>query len=410
MNHSPLLLLLLAGPLLLLPIGCAPPPAAPAPSAPAPAPGPTVYRLSPGTLTRQPIATEVVRMHALRRHVRAPGHAAFPREAMAHVGSPVRGRAAAVRARLGDTVQAGQPLLVVDSSELGTAQSELLLQHSAARTSAPLVELTGRSWQAARALFDESQGIAQSEVLRREHEHRRAEADHAAAVAGAAAARGRLRALGMTDAAIEQLCRSGELQPSLSLPAPRDGLVIACDVVLGDAVGPDRGPLFTLVDPGVLWVLADVPESRLQGLQVGGDAVVHLADGVTTRPGRIGWIAPAIAETTRTAEVRVELAGSGPELLPGAFVDVDLFPAGAAAAPVLAVPDSAVHFLDRRPVVFVPVAGEAGAFTVRSLQLGAKVDGRWPVLLGLHDGDVVVTTGSFLVKSQVLLGSADEGN
>ena len=55
-----------------------------------------------------------------------PGKVQFNENKLAHVGSRVSGRIVEVIANLGDRVKEGDSLGVIDSTELGTAQSEYL--------------------------------------------------------------------------------------------------------------------------------------------------------------------------------------------------------------------------------------------------------------------------------------------
>ncbi len=65
----------------------------------------------------------------------------------------------------------------------------------------------------------------------------------------------------------------------------------------------------------------------------------------------------------------------------------------------LVVPPEAVQFHDNRNIVFVPK--DAGHFDVRSVEIGIKGADYWEVKSGLALGEQVVTTGSFLLKSNL---------
>ena len=56
---------------------------------------------------------------------------ALNREAMAHVGSAVTGRVNDLKVRVGDTVKKGDVLVLVESAELGEAQSDFLQKQTA---------------------------------------------------------------------------------------------------------------------------------------------------------------------------------------------------------------------------------------------------------------------------------------
>ncbi len=68
---------------------------------------------------------------------------------------------------------------------------------------------------------------------------------------------------------------------------------------------------------------------------------------------------------------------------------------------VLAVPHSAVLFTGKRNIVYVEK--EEGNYVPREVVVGSKSDEYYPVVSGLSDGEKVVTSGTFLVDSQMQL-------
>ena len=82
--------------------------------------------------------------------------------------------------------------------------------------------------------------------------------------------------------------------------------------------------------------------------------------------------------------------------------------ASAAAESPIAIPFAAVQTVDRHAVVFVPIAGDAGAFAMRPVEVSAPVDGYVAVTSGLRSGEIVVTEGSFLLKAQATQSGAEQ--
>ncbi len=373
---------------------------------------PLVYRLSAATLQRNPLGIVAVAPRDLRGSVTAPARVAFAADASAHVGSLVRGRIGAVPVALGAKVRAGDVLAVVDSPELGEVQNELLLQQRTAVSTAPLVALSLREWERGKQLYEELQGLTLQEVSRRELEYRTHCSTQARAEAAAVAAQNRLRLLGMGAAAIDALRQDGVVSARHEVRAPIDGQVVERTATRGDLVGPDQAPMFTLTDPGLVWVLAEVPESRVADVVVGSEASVHVAHlPVLDCRGAVTFLAPRLDPGTRTLQARIEVREPPPALRAGMFCEVRLpLPPRAAGAPLpLVVPETAVQTMDRRPVVFVPIAGDPHAFALRSIEVGAAVDGFVPVLAGLQAGEQVVAAGSFVLKAQATQAGPDVG-
>jgi cobalt-zinc-cadmium efflux system membrane fusion protein len=361
--------------------------------------------LAPETLREQDIALERATRRVLRPTFLVPAQVAFNQEAMAHVGCPVAGRVVELSVKLGDPVQKGDVLLVVESPDLGAAQSDYLVKRSAVETAGPAVELAQQAWERGKRLHEESQGLALSEVQQREGELRAAQAVREAARTTAQAAAHRLSLLGMGETDLARLEQSGAIDPRFRVRAPIDGQVIEREVTLGHLVGPEREALLVLADVSRSWVLADVPEARLGELAVGAPARVLLgAAQEHWCEGQVTYLSPALDPTTRSMRVRIEALDQHAELRPGVFAQVEIEatrPGGAEAESVVVVPESALQRIDGEPAVFVPVPGEPGTFARRGLRVGRAVGGFVPVLAGLAEGEEFVARGSFLLKAEL---------
>ncbi|MEZ5964265.1 MAG: efflux RND transporter periplasmic adaptor subunit [Planctomycetota bacterium] len=382
-------------------------PSAAASGAPASA-GKEVVRLTAASAARHGLATEATVARVLRTHFSVPARVAFDAQTTVHVGTPLRGRVAELAVKLGATVHQGDLLLAIDSPELGEAQIAYLERRAALGAAAPAVQFGREDWERGKALFEESQGIPRAEVHRREAAYRTALAAQETASVACAAARSRLRILGMSEAAVQAFDESGDVRPRLPILAPASGQIVARDVTRGELVSPDDDALLTIADPGALWVLAAVPEARLGELRPG--AAARVIAGATIHTGAVTFVAPTVDEATRTVEARIELQAPAPDLRPGMFVEVSIEHAAPANGDrdTLCVAEAAVQTVDRRTVVFVPVAGDEGAFEVRAVEVGGAVDGFVPVRHGLAPGDVVVTSGSFVLKAQATLGAGSD--
>ncbi|MBL8723032.1 MAG: efflux RND transporter periplasmic adaptor subunit [Planctomycetes bacterium] len=374
------------------------------PQAPADAAG--TVRLPAESLAKHPLGLATATARVLRATFRAPAQLAFASDRTVQVGAPVRGRIAELRVAPGATVAAGDVLAVFDSQELGAAQSELLVQQRAAELAEPLVALAKTAWQRGEALWREG-GLAEAEVWRREADYRTALQAQQSALALALAARQRLSLWGMTEPALAELVQSGALQPQLPLRAPVAGLVAQHRATRGALHGPEDGPLFTLVDPSVLWVEAMVPEAHAADVGVGVEATVTALHAPNASAvGAVGFLAPQLDLATRTLPVRIVLAPPPPGWRPGMFAEVRLPVRAAAAEPVLAVPEAAVQQVEGQTVLFVPVPGDATAFSMRQVEVGTAIDGFLPVRAGLRADETYVVEGAFVLKAQAMRGAA----
>jgi cobalt-zinc-cadmium efflux system membrane fusion protein len=104
-------------------------------------------------------------------------------------------------------------------------------------------------------------------------------------------------------------------------------------------------------------------------------------------------------------EVRNVLNNSGNQLRPEMLATAEI-PAGAPRETVL-VPSDALQQIDGQDVVFVRTAPDR--FTVRPVHVAETHNGETPIVDGLNGGEQVVVKGSFVLKSQLLKASLEEG-
>lgn len=371
-------------------------------------------RLTEDAMARYGIKVEEAQLWRLRPLLSVPARLAFNTEAMAHVGSPLRGRVIEVKVRLGEQVSAGQELAIVESPELGEAQGDYFQKRTAQQTAGPTVELAKVTWERAKALLERSQGISLTEVQRREVEHRAAVAQLRAAEAAVLGAQNRLKILGMSDESIAALSASGVVAPRYTIHAAVSGQVIEREVTLGELVGPDREYLMILADTKRLWVLADVPEARLRQVASGAQAWIKTGgDDPLKIEGKVSFVSPSVDFATRTAQVRIEVDAAKHQLKPGMFVQVDIAatdPSGVEPVPSVAVPDDAIQTLEGKPAVFVPVPKEPNTFAKRVVIIGAPVAGLVPILSGLVEGESFVSAGSFILKAELGKAGAEHSH
>ncbi len=218
-------------------------------------------------------------------------------------------------------------------------------------------------------------------------------------------ARQRLENLGVPPEVIAEIERSRKVPLTINWSAPRDGIILERSVSDGMRMTAG-GSLFRLADISTIWVLADVPERQLAAVGIGAPATIRLRGRPgSSFEGRVSVIYPEIAEATRTAKVRIELANRDGILLPNMYADVDI--GSGDATPQLAVPDSAVIDSGSRRVVILDL-GE-GRFEPREVKLGRRGDGMVAITEGISEGDRVVVSANFLIDAESNLKAALNG-
>jgi len=311
------------------------------------------------------VRTAPVGYVTLSTAIRAAGKVEADESRVSHVHTKIEGWIEGLRVNTtGQLVRKGQPLLSIYSPDLVAAQEEYLQALAAER-------LLGQG-----GLLQGDRGLR-------------------------AAARGRLRNWDFSESHLEDLERTGVARRAVALHAHQGGVVIEKKAVEGMRVMPGDD-LFTIADLSSVWVQAQVYESELPYVKVGGKADVQLeALPGRTFAGRVGFVYPTLDPMTRTAKVRVVLANPGLVLKPEMYAAVTL---AAPAQRHLAVPSEAVLDSGQRQVAFV--AKPDGYFEPRVLRLGGYRGDQAIVKDGLHPGERVVTSANFLIDSESQLQAA----
>ncbi len=360
--------------------------------------------LTPEAIAKNGIRVEPAFRQSMSESCTVPGRVSYNTEAMAHIGTPVEGRVAELKVKLGDLVNKGDVLLVINSPALGEIQSAYLQKRTQVDVARSAMEVSRTSAERAKRLY-EGQGISLGEFQKREGDYKAAQGALRSAESAVTAAENNLHLHGMTEADLAQLVKTGEVDPRYTVRAPLGGRVVEREVTLGEVVGPDRETLMVLADMKVLWVLADLPENRLQqvGLETSATVTVEALSG-QIYTGKVSYIAPELNKETRTAQVRVEIEDGKTQIKPGMFAQVHLGldqTAGQTQAKALAIPEAAVQSFEGGQAVFVAVADEPGAFAARQIKVGPTSGKMVSVLSGLEEGALLVVDGAFVIKAEL---------
>ena len=212
----------------------------------------------------------------------------------------------------------------------------------------------------------------------------------------AAASRQRLVLLGMPEAMIREVERSGQPRQVMTITAPVGGVIQELMVRAGMSLAPGM-TLARINGLGTMWLEVAVPEVHAALLTPGASVKATLAAYPGEKfDGRIAAVLPEAARETRTLRVRIELPNRSGKLKAGMYAQASI---AGAQQEALVVPSEAVIRTGQRAVVFV--AGEAaGQFSPVDVELGREVGSKLVVLKGLAAGQQVVASGQFLIDSE----------
>lgn len=361
--------------------------------------------LTPQAIRINGIRIAKAKVQPLAATIVAPARVTYNAEQMAHVNSVVSGRIKELKVRIGDTINKGDPLLVVDSTELGEAQSDYLQKRTAVETAKPAVEIARGLYERTEKLHKEQGAASFDDVQKLLGEYQTAKGNLQTATAVLTAAENRLHLLGLDQQAVEALAKSAEINPTYIIRSPIAGRVIEREVTLGELVGPEKERLLVIANLNPIWVVADVPEAQLGQVSVNsGVRITVPAIREGTFEGKVAYVQPELDPSTRTARVRVEVKNDGMRLMPGMFATAEIAAVaggGESAEPVVAVPEEAVQTVEGEPAVFVPVEGEPNTFAKRAVGVGEPIGGMVPIFAGLKEGEHYVASGSFILKAEL---------
>ncbi|WP_242344956.1 efflux RND transporter periplasmic adaptor subunit [Anaeromyxobacter terrae] len=345
-----------------------------------PEPGTKIRLASAETEREAGIVTTRVAERPFAPTVEAVGQLEFDQNKLARLSARGEATVVEVKVDVGEDVRRGQRLVVLASGAVGGAQSRLAAAEA-------------RAQAAGAALTREESLVGDGISSRRDVEQARTEL--ATAEAERDAARAELRAAGAGDAG-----GGGRY----ALVAPFDGTVVARAAVAGRAVSAEDS-LVEIADVRTLWAVLDVPEEHAGALRAGQKVTVRVDGSGEVREARVTRVPASIDPRTRTVRVRVDLPNKDRVLRAGAFVRGTIEVASPRHA--LLVPLDAIQRAQEHDLVFVRTA--PGQYDPVSVKLGARAGGEVEVVGGLAPGSEVVTTGAFVLKTEILKDSIGAG-
>ena len=329
---------------------------------------PASVTLTPAAVAAAEIRTASAAVRPVARRLAAAGELEWNARRVVHLTARTPGRLERVAVVQGDRVREGQLLAEIYSPDFLTLQAEYI------------------------------------QAAARAKRHAGDAAEEAPARAVLSGARERLMILGLAAEEIGALEAAASPRPLLAVRAPLSGTVIESVVVAGDAVELGTS-LFRLADPSTLWACLHIREEDLSAVRTGAEVVLrtHAYPGEEFR-GRLVLVGDVVEAATRTVEGRVEILNPGGRLKAGMYVDASAETGGERRA--LAVPEESVQDDEGRLIVFVRT-GER-TFTRREVKTGERFGGFIEILEGVGEGETVVTSGSFLLRSEVRKGGLED--
>jgi cobalt-zinc-cadmium efflux system membrane fusion protein len=333
-------------------------------------------------------AVQEVSSGVLSKRVIVSGSIVPSGDRIAKVSVRLLGTVAELRKRLGDTVQEGEVVAIIESREVADAKSEYL----AARLAFDLQQ----------TLFNRSKSLFESKVVS-ENDFLRARTAFEDVRIKLEVARQKLFALGLSDDQIEALPQ----QPVATLRrqelrAPISGRIAERRVDLGSLVGREgqESELFVIVDLNVVWADLAVPVANLESVSEGQSIALAAGAHAGSIPATVMFVSPLLDKDTRFARVIASVDNSSHLLRPGSFVTAEI--PGRAITAGITVPKTALQTIKDDAVVFVRTTH---GFEPRKIATGRDDSRSVEVISGLSAGERIATANTFILKAE--LGKSD---
>lgn len=292
------------------------------------------------------------------------------------VSASVGGRLVSLTRNLGQPVDRGDPLAIIESREAASLKAEV----EAARARAALAQTNLRREQ---RLFAERVSPEQDLVAAR-----------TAATEASIALRLAQQQLSATGSGGGALNR-------IAVRSPIAGQVIARSATLGQTVAADA-ELFRVANLSKVTVATSLVPTDAGRVKPG--ARVEVTAAGRRQEGRVTFVSPILDETTRLVPVIVTLDNGGSTWRVGETVNVSIL-VPATGDRTVAVPSAAVQMIEDKSFVFVRTPT---GFRATPVTLGRTNGGQVVVTSGLTGSERIASTNSFTLKAE--LGKGEGGD
>lgn len=210
-------------------------------------------------------------------------------------------------------------------------------------------------------------------------------------------AENKLKLWGMSNAQISQLAKTRKISPNTTFYSTAAGYITTADIVEGSYV-EEGGAIVHLADLSTLWAEAQLYSSQLAFIDAKAVATVNFPDipGKNVS-GKIDFENPELSPDSRINLLRVTIQNPDGQLKPGmsAYVRIK-----GKQSTSLILPIDAVLRDAKGASVWVKTG--KNSFKNIMVTVGLENDQTIEIKSGLKSGDIVVTSGAFLVNSEFI--------
>jgi membrane fusion protein, heavy metal efflux system len=330
-----------------------------------------LYKVPGNSPLRKELVVQPVEMHQAPHAMVFPANVEADPARTANVLPALTGKVIELKVGLGDHVNRGQLIAVIDSGDLAQASSDVVKAKDA-------LNLAKKS-------LDRAQGVkaAGGNAVK---DLEAAQSGYNQALAEYDRARTRLVAVGGEPDA--------QTAKPMQVTAPISGYVTALSVAPGMYVNDPTASMMTISNLDTVWITANVPESDsgqvAKGQKVDATLVAY-PDKVFH--GAVTFVNPVLQSDTRRDLVRVTFANPDGLLKPNMFANASI---EIPQPEQVFIPQSALLMNNDSITVFVEVS--PWTFERRTVDISYDESDGTRVLKGLKEGDRVIVRGGVLLN------------
>ncbi len=341
------------------------------------------------TLTVEPVQQVVFRPERVTE-----AKIAVDEEHSTPIFSPYAGRVVKLLAKPGDMVTRGQPLFVVEATDMVQAQNDFITALTASNKARSQVTLTQTVEKRLHDLYNEK-AMSLREWQQAQADLTAAQNDLQSAETALEAVRNRLRIFGKTDDEIAAFQKTGKISPDTPIYAPIGGTIVQRKVGPGQYVASGSSdPVFVIGDLSTVWLVAYVRETEASQVHIGQPVeFTTLAYPTAIYRGNIAYVAATLDTTNRRLLARATIQNPNRELQPEMYATATIFIGEGDDAPAVSR-DAVIYEGDTARVW---VVREDKSVELRQVQLGVTNGRMIQVLKGLQVGEKIITKGSLFI-------------
>ncbi|ACM19094.1 efflux pump, RND family, membrane fusion protein [Geotalea daltonii FRC-32] len=306
-----------------------------------------------------PKRVKVVRVEKRDLTAEVYGNGTVEAKVVVGVSSKITGRIVELYADQGDRVKRGQLLAKLDNDDFLQQEQQSLAGLNRSAASLNVVQANLQKAKASLVLAEKNanrfKNLAEKNLVSKLEAE---QYDTACRVAREEVARSQaeVKAMHMEQRASRANLGFARSKASDTLIyAPQDGIIITRDLEQGATVTPGVS-IFTMADPRVVWVKANVDESQLKGVAIGKKAMITLRSSAAEPvPGRVARLGHQSDRVTEELEVDVAFTDTLKDFRLGEQADVYIVTGTKKDAPSL--PSAAIVTKEKKRGVWVIVEG-----------------------------------------------------